>query len=400
MKKSLVIFVSLCFILSLSGNLSAQKAKPEKVLRIVYEVKPDSWYQEQAKLWKQEIDKNPQNVKAWHNYYNAVRYKSFVKTIDNESKKEKLFQIVADLGKHAPESWEYNYLYYFNGCLDGSKEISYLKKAYEIDPTRPDVLYEFISYYEINGDEGKITEFFKKLYDSKDIAPQLIDYNYNVLMSTEENSILFTNGDNDTYPARMLQEAKGIRTDVTILNASLIFAGTYLERNLKKIGIDVKREKIMKIAKKITKDKSGFRENYFRLVFDEIQAQKPDMPIYFASTLYQNYYEDMKDDTYIVGLAFRYSKDRIDNIAHIKKNFEKNYRLDHLRNDWYDEDAPIKSIMAQTNNNYVPPLILLAEHYKNSGETEKIEEIKKIVYDIAYAAGRNEIIQYFDQKIK
>lgn len=377
----------------------SQQTKPEPVLRIVYAQKSDDWYNLQAKLWKKEIDKNPKNVKAWHNYYNAVRYGNFFDSAARENKKEKMDQIVADLSKYAPDSWEYYYLRGFDDT-DFDQKIKYIEKAYKIDPTRPDTYYEFISYYAIKGNEDNVTEFYKKLYLSKDIAAKLVEYNYNVLMSTEPNSILFTNGDNDTYPARMLQEAKGIRTDVTILNASMIFAGTYLERNLKKLGIDANRRKLMEIAQKKDKNIPSFRNNYFRLVLDKIVSAKPDIPVYFASTLYQSFYEDKKDDTYIVGLAFRYSKDRIDNIALIKRNFEKNYRLDYLKNDWYAEEEPINSIMAQLNNNYVPPLIMLAEFYKNSGETAKLEDVKKLVYDIAYAAGRNEVIEYFNSKIK
>ena len=75
----------------------AQEKKPEKVLRIVYEMKSDDWYREQAKLWKKEIDKNPKNAEAWHNYYNAVRYENFDQTIGSKEKQEKLQQKVTQI---------------------------------------------------------------------------------------------------------------------------------------------------------------------------------------------------------------------------------------------------------------------------------------------------------------
>lgn len=386
MSKSKTMFLALSLLIVIFSNYlygESQENSPKKVYRYCYVIKSKDWYKNQEKLWKTEISKNPHNEDAWYNYFFANRYASL--GMDENERKKLLNSIVDEIGKAIPDSYLYPYIRYYNG----ERKIEHLEKAYQLKPDCADLYWEFIQYYELNGMKAQKKKYCEKLYLSKDIISSLYDYNFNMLNSAEKNSILFTNGDNDNYPAWILQEAKGVRQDVTILNAHTVFLlRDYLKLKLNERELDINIDILPK------EDIATFLKE----LISSIKNKYPEIPIHIAPTVYEEYKKEVKDKLFTTGLVYTYSEEQIDNVALIKKNLEQNLRLDYLEYDWYNEQHISQSMIDRYNLNYIPAFMELTKMYYSLGEFESARFWEDKAIFLAKKAKDEDLIKKIEEK--
>ena len=100
--------------------------------------------------------------------------------------------------------------------------IEYVKKHFNIQPYIIATIL-FVSVPTVMG--------FTDLYEhDRSHRYEAWDYAYNLLNSCEPNAILFTNGDNDTFPLWYIQEVEKIRQDVKVVNLSLLNFPSYIRQ--------------------------------------------------------------------------------------------------------------------------------------------------------------------------
>lgn len=208
------------------------------------------------------------------------------------------------------------------------------------------------------------------------------DYSRNILETCDADGIIFTNGDNDTFPLWYLQEVEGVRKDVRVVNLSLLntgwyilqlkhedpkvpmtFSDDYINRYLDEHDLTALRARYWPkndpdrpTVIRLETPEGGAMEwdipatmhlptgpgdtgenNFLRvqdiMIIDIIRANKWRRPIYFAVTVSNSNMLGLQDHLTMEGLAFRLnpiSGEKID-VDKLRENLLVKYR-DYYRN--------------------------------------------------------------------
>jgi len=236
-------------------------------------------------------------------------------------------------------------------------------------------------------------------------------YARNMLVGLEPNAVLFTNGDNDTFPLWYIQEVENYRRDVKVVNLSLLNTPWYIKQcrdNEPKAPVGWTDEQIDRLTPVPTKD--GWLLVRDLAAQQILRANEWRQPIYFAVTIPSQTFEPYQDILEFEGLAYlvvRRKGENMINVEKLEENVLKNYKytnildenwkrdkrvylpshVEHLiqnyaaafvqlafvkhRAEQYREATRNLEIAMQIAPDYPPPVQLLGWYYLDAGDTAK-----------------------------
>ncbi|MCK4350351.1 MAG: DUF2723 domain-containing protein, partial [Candidatus Krumholzibacteria bacterium] len=201
------------------------------------------------------------------------------------------------------------------------------------------------------------------------------DYAYNMLAGLEPDAILFTFGDNDTFPVWYIQTVEGYRTDVRVANLSLMNTSWYL-RQLRdgepKVPITYTDREIDMIRPLPLKG-GGVAWKRDQAVNHIIQTTKWQRPVYFAATVAQEAWKPYAEYLVMEGMVRRLGpykgKDML-NPFMISRNFGDIFEFrgvlteDGERDESVFKDRDTKGMF----QNFAIAVSQLAQYYALKGE--------------------------------
>ncbi len=221
-------------------------------------------------------------------------------------------------------------------------------------------------------------------YQSHDRSGDLIplEYGMNILASCEKDAVLFTHGDNDTYPVWYAQEVLGFRKDIRVVNVSLL-NGPWYAAQLRDQGVKLPLSLSDKDLMELVYGQSQVAERNLRwkaegqtvtmagiswdlppsysyqlqdgskaaylsasawmtaYIIKEINWSRP---IYFAVTIAPEALIGLEPYLQMEGMVFRLTNERVEGLGHavareaLEKNINERYRFSAV-----DDPAVYKS---------------------------------------------------------
>lgn len=328
MRKTIVI------LLALMGNMLVYAQKAETIESIIANSHEPEWYGKQAEAWQKIVDANPKDQWAWRNLFRATNYyQSFTKGYGKsweEQDKTRPADVIRKMEATLPDSYVLNLCkcrFSLSADSVASRRGDFVHRAIELMPE--DICSEDLEYLTVrlwiaDPENPRVKELFTKSYQNKYFPTRIMHFNHNMLQCMEPNALYFSNGDLDTEPMKMLQEALGERTDVTIINFSFLHADSFMEALYKKL-------KIKPLTLNV-QDYGKYGEDWYKHYESDIimyLIKESKRPAYFSPTNGKVSILN-KDSIYNEGLILKYSPKPYNNFDVAMHNVKEVYNLEYL----------------------------------------------------------------------
>ncbi|MEL6132959.1 MAG: hypothetical protein AAFR59_06300 [Bacteroidota bacterium] len=346
--------------------MAQEEVQAEPQVSFVDEKKPHTYYVRQAELWWEKTQKDLSSETNWYNYYRACRNAHGTMNWSSDFLKESPSlrlgsEIIDMMEKHIPESFTF---YYVKGSDWGANPEfkKYLVKAYEMNPNFRGIHSSMVTLAQSTHDDALRKEVNQQWFMQNNMAHGFMTYGYNVLQSVSPNGIVFTQGDNDTYPAWMLKDVQGVRADVDIINIDFLLVKSYREPIFKELGIpSFNLEHI---------DVNEYEYNWKNIVKHFLTHYKGDRPLHLAMTVDKKYYEGFEQNMHLCGLTWKYGADlQYPTKEHMEILLDR-FLLDHLKADL--TYSPAQDRVKTLNANYLHLFKLAREAYEKQGNEKEI----------------------------
>lgn len=167
--------------------------------------------------------------------------------------------------------------------------------------------YLWVAYLSLNQPESAAAQV-RALYDENYFPAPLLEFARNLLSGLPPNAILLTNGDNDTYPLTALQAALNFRTDVAVLNTSLLNTPWYLRyaRDFLKVDFRMTDGEMNSLSPRVEKGEAAYvSDQVLARLWDLVAKGKIERPLYVAITCSERNRKVLAERLALEGLAYR-----------------------------------------------------------------------------------------------
>ena len=370
MKRSIIVL----YALMCEAFAFAQKA--ETIESFVANGHETEWYAAQAEAWQKKVDTNPQDQWAWRNLFRATYYHDQFTNgwgiINDESRTA---DVLRKMEATLPDSFVLN-LCKGRFCLstdEAAKRGDNILRAIELMPE--DICPEDLEYlatrlWIVDPENPRVKELYTKSYQNKYFPARIMHFNHNMLRCLPPNALYFSNGDLDTEPMKMLQDALGERTDVIIINNSFLHATPFMEALYKKLNIEPLTLNVQDYGKYGEEWLQHYESDIIMYIIHESKRSA-----YFSPTNGKVSILD-KDSIYNEGLVLKYSPKPYNNFDVAMHNVKEVYSLEYLAEPDLVYDSWETS--EQMDMNHVTLLANLISKFRKKGD----EAQAKRLYDI------------------